>query len=32
MLIHATGECEQCKSTRLPFTEQEALVSCLKCN
>ena len=31
MLIHSTGICDKCSSTNLPFTEQEASVTCNKC-
>ncbi len=31
MLIHSNGKCDVCGSTKLPFTEQEASVRCLKC-
>jgi len=32
MLIHSTGSCDNCGSTKLPFTEQEASVTCKKCD
>ena len=31
MLTQSTGSCDKCGSTRLPFTEQEASVTCKKC-
>jgi len=31
MLIHAFGKCDICGTTSLPFTEQEAQCTCLKC-
>lgn len=31
MLIHSTGKCDKCGSTNLPFTMQEASVTCKKC-
>jgi len=31
MLIQSTGKCDKCGSTNLPFTEQDASVTCKKC-
>ena len=31
MLILSCGNCEKCKKYNLPFTQQEASVSCLRC-
>ena len=31
MLIHAFGKCDECGTSKLPFTDQEAQVTCLKC-
>ena len=31
MLIQASGECEICGTSKLPFLEQEAMVKCLNC-
>ena len=31
MLIHALGKCDICGSSNLPFTQQEADTTCLKC-
>lgn len=31
MLILSSGTCDMCGSSRLPFTEQEASVTCKKC-